>query len=54
LGRAIRGIAMSDFVYRANVDHYLELLHDPNLTTQKRATVVKLLITQRSALKTRT
>jgi hypothetical protein len=35
---------MPDFVCRANIDHYLELLNDPDLSTGKRATVVKLLI----------
>ena len=41
---------MPDFVYRANIDHYLEVLHDPNLPHEKRAIVVKLLITEEDKL----
>ena len=41
---------MPHFVNRANVDHYLEVLHDPSLPSEKRATVVKLLIAEEDTL----
>jgi hypothetical protein len=41
---------MPDFMCRANIDHYLELLNDPDLSTEKRATVVKLLIGEEDKL----
>jgi hypothetical protein len=39
-----------DFVYRANIDHYLGLLNDPDLASETRATVVKLLVHEEDKL----
>jgi hypothetical protein len=41
---------MPDFIYHANIDHYLELLYDIDLATPKRAMVVKLLIEEEDKL----
>ncbi len=41
---------MPDFIFRANIDHYLELLNDHELATDKRASVVKLLIEEEDKL----
>ncbi|MCG2626703.1 hypothetical protein L6654_08720 [Bradyrhizobium sp. WYCCWR 13023] len=37
---------MHRYVARANVDHYLEILKDTNLTTQRRSTTIALLIAE--------
>ena len=41
---------MRDFIHRANIDHYLELLNDPGLTAEKGATIVKLLVAEEDKL----
>ena len=41
---------MRDFLHRANIDHYLELLNDPDLIALKRATIVKLLVAEEDKL----
>ena len=41
---------MPDFIYRANIDHYLELLDDSNVATERHAMVVKLLIEEEDKL----
>ena len=41
---------MDRFVARANIDHYLGLLNDPDLASEKRATVTKLLIREEDSL----
>ena len=48
--RLPRGSAMPLFVFRANIDHYLELLNDADFPTERRATVVKLLIAEEDKL----
>jgi hypothetical protein len=37
---------MDGFIARANIDHYLELLHYADLAPEKQATIVKLLIAE--------
>jgi hypothetical protein len=37
---------MRDFIHRANIDHYIELLNNPDLATDKRATITKLLVAE--------
>jgi hypothetical protein len=41
---------MPDYIFRANIDHYLELLYDDNLATGKRAVIVKLLVEEEDKL----
>jgi hypothetical protein len=41
---------MDRFIARANIDHYLGLLNDEGLASEKRATVVKLLIAEEDKL----
>ena len=41
---------MPDYIFRANIDHYLELLYEDNLATEKRAMVSKLLIEEEDKL----
>ena len=41
---------MADFIYRANIDHYLELLYATDLATSKRGTILKLLIEEEDKL----
>jgi hypothetical protein len=41
---------VSDFITRANIDRYLELLRDPDLVSGKRAAVVKILIEEEDRL----
>jgi len=41
---------MPDFIYRANIDHFLGLLNVPGLAPDKRATIVKLLVTEEDRL----
>jgi hypothetical protein len=37
---------MDNFIARANIDHYLDLLHHGDLPPEKHATIVKLLIAE--------
>jgi len=37
---------MHRYVARANIDHYLEILRDTNLTTQRRSTTFALLVAE--------
>jgi hypothetical protein len=41
---------MHNFVARANIDHYLGLLDEPDLPRQNRATITKLLIEEEDKL----
>ena len=41
---------MPDLVHRANINHCLELLNDPNLASEKRAAIVKVLIAEEDHL----
>ena len=41
---------MPNSVFRANIDRYLELLNDPDLSTERRAIIVKLLIEEQDKL----
>jgi hypothetical protein len=41
---------MPDFIFRANVDRYLELLNDLDLAPEKRAMINKLLIEEEDKL----
>ena len=41
---------MDRYIARANIDHYLGLLNDPNVSAETRATITKLLITEEAKL----
>lgn len=41
---------MPEFIYHANIDHYLEMLYDHELATEKRTMVMKLLIEEEDKL----
>jgi hypothetical protein len=41
---------MDRFIARANIDHYLDLLNDGHLASEKQAVVVKLLIAEEDKL----
>ncbi len=38
------------YVARANIDHYLDLLHKPHVPVGNRATIIKLLIAEEDKL----
>ena len=41
---------MDQFIARANIDHYLDILKDGGLTPERRATIVKLLVAEEDKL----
>lgn len=41
---------MNNYVARANIDHFLDLLRNPEVTTGSRSTITKLLLTEEDRL----